>query len=220
MKKEDKTPKLKEVLSARASQLQTTAELLMDKTRDWQIIKQYLCNRFNDFELTDKQQEKLKRYQYVYNQLVSGKYTEKEVLNQLINLYNIKLTQAYEDINATKEIFPSFININKRFEIIIEKEILKDARRKCLELGDHKSAAAYSKVIQSLLASIEDDEDSAGELFEGHKIEATFDPRLLGAVDINMKEVLEAINAKRSVKINIDLFEHLDATDIDHEDIK
>jgi hypothetical protein len=220
MKKEEKVPKLKEVLSARAAQLQNSAEMLMDKTRDWQIIKQYLCNRYNDFELSPKQQDKLKRYQYVYNQLVSGKYTEKDVLNQLMNFFGIHLTQAYEDINATKEIFPSFININKRFEIIVEKQILTDARRKCLELGDHKNAAAYSKVIHSLLSLLGDEEDSAGELFEGHSIEATFDPRLLGAPEIDIREVLETINAKRSVKINIDLFDHLGATDIDHEDIK
>ncbi len=219
MKKENKVPKLKEILSVKANQLQNATDILMEKTRDWQTIKGFLSNRFGDFQLTPIQEEKLKRYQFVYNQLISGKYTEKEVLTQLINFYGIKQAQAYEDINATKEIFPSFININKRFEIIVEKEILKDARRKCLELGDHKNAAAYSKVIQSLLASIEETDDSAGELFEGHKIEATFDPRLLGAPDINMKELLDTINAKRTVKINMDVFSHFDTEDIDHEDL-
>lgn len=219
MKKEDKTPKLREILTHKASQLQSATDILMEKTRDWQIIKQYLSNRFGDFELTPKQDEKLKRYQFVYNQLVSGKYTEKEVLSQLMNFFNIKIVQAYDDINATKEIFPSFININKRFEIITELQIIKDARRKCFELGDHKNAAAYSKVINSLVAMVEEQDDSAGELFEGHSIEATFDPRLLGAPDINMKDVLDAINAKRGVKINLDLFKHLDTEDIDHEDL-
>jgi len=77
-----------------------------------------------------------------------------------------------------------------------------------------KSAAAFQKNIIQLQRDIPDEETNPGELFEGHTIEAVFDPKLLGAPDVDMKKVMEAVNEKRKVKINFDLFE-----DISHEDI-
>lgn len=205
-------------LQLRADQVKKGAELLLDKTRDWQIIKQFLCNRLAETFLTSAQEEKLKRYQYIYNQLVSGKYTETEVISQLTNpmLYNISITQAYEDLNATKEIFPSFINLNKRFELMIQLQVNRDMLRKASEIGDLKAFAALEKNRSAMLAQIEDAEDSAADLFEGHVLEAVFDPSLLGVPRIakeDMKDLLNEINEKRKVKIKTDFIE-----DIPHED--
>lgn len=204
----------------RQDQIQRSAELIMEKTRDWQVIKQFLCNRLSENFLTPAQEEKLKRYQYIYNQLVSGKYTETEVVSQLTNpqLFNIGSTQAYDDIAATKEIFPSFININKRFEIIVQLQINRDMLRKASELCDLKAYAALEKNRTALLALVEEDEAIPGELFEGHQLEAVFNPALLGVPEItkeDMKSLLQELNDKRKVKIKTDFIE-----DIPHEDVK
>ena len=176
-------------------------------------------NRLGDFELNKQQQEKMNRYQYCYNQLAGGKYTETEVVSQLQKFFSIKKTQAYEDLAAAKEIFSTVLNINKRFELMVQLNINKECFRRCVEKGDEKSAAAYEKNRITLLSLIEDTEDNAGEMFEGHTIEATFDPSLLGAPDIDMNEVLTAINEKRAVKIKIDMFNELNAENIEHEEI-
>lgn len=205
-------------LQKKASQVSAGAEVLLAKVRDWQVIKQYLCNRFNDIPLTASQKKQLERYQFIYGQMVSGKYTDQEVLNQVMKFYTIGLAQAYEDMRATREIIPYAININKPFELQLEIQIAKKARIKCEEMDDMKTAAQYSKVIADLLKQIEHEDETPAELFEGHTIEAVFDPELLGAPPVDMKEILAAINAKRNKKVNIDLFEEIAFTNVSKED--
>lgn len=206
-------------LQLRSDAIRKGAEILVAKTRDWQTIKQYLCNRLSEDFLTEEQKEKLVRYQYIYNQLVSGRYTETEVVTQLTNphIYGLGLTQAYDDLNATKEIFPSFVNLNKRFELIVQLQVNRDMLRKASEIGDLKSFAQIEKNRIGLLAQFEDTDETPGELFQGHTIEAVFDPSLLGIPRIEkaqMKELLDEINAKRKVKISTNFIE-----DINHEDV-
>lgn len=205
---------LKVVLQERAEQVSAAAALIMAKTADWQMIKQYLCNRINDFELTATQKEKMERYQFMYNQLVSGKYTDSEVVNQTMNLYHLKSqSQAYEDLSATREIFNSVININKQFELNLALQHNRNYMRKCEEAGNMKALAAHEKNRIALIKELKDMEDNRGELFEGHTFEMTFDPTLLGAPAItkeDMKELLTAINAKRDKKIKVDMFDELE----------
>jgi len=61
----------------------------------------------------------MERYQFIYNQLVSGKYSDADVINQLTNkkFYGLSLRQAYDDMKAAKSLFSSFIKINKRYEL-------------------------------------------------------------------------------------------------------
>jgi hypothetical protein len=202
------------VLKNKAEAIRKGAELLLERTRDWQLIKQYLCNRLQDIELTPTQTEKLNRYQFIYNQLVSGEYSDAEVLSLVIKTYNIEQRQAYDDMNAAREIFCTVVNVNKLFEIQLQIQITKDMIRKASELQDYKSAASLGKNLVALISLLPDTEENPADLFEGHSIEATFDPSLLGAPPVNMKEVLDAINLKRKAKINTDMFE-----DIPHEDI-
>jgi hypothetical protein len=196
-------------LQNRAEQVSTGADTLIAKVRDWQTIKQYLCNRLGETKLTATQQKKLDRYQYIYNQMVSGKYTDQDVVHQVMNVFNVSIAQAYEDMKHTREIFPSAINLNKKFELVVELQVLKKARIKCEEMGDMKTAVQYSKVINEVHKQLEFEEESLGDLFEGHTIEAVHDPSLLGAPPVNMKELLSAINAKRNKKIKIDMFEEI-----------
>jgi hypothetical protein len=203
-------------LMKRANQVATTTDLLLARVQDWQQIKEYLCNRVTDESfLTEAQLEKLKRYQYFYNQLVSGKYTETEVVNQCIKMYKIKTAQAYEDLSCTKELFNYVLNINKVFEIKVQLEINRNMQRKCEELNDMKAAAAFEKNRALLLKLVPDQDDTPAELFDGHIYELTFDPELLGAQPIDMKELIDMINEKRNVKIKTDMFTEL----IDFEEI-
>ena len=197
------------VLQRKAEQVRTGTEILMAQTVDWQVIKMYLSNKLSDLELTPTQQNKLERYQYIYNQLVSGKYTEQEVTGQVKKLYNVATAQAYEDITSAKEIFSTLFHINKRFELKIELEAARDMRRKAMELSDIKAAAAVQKNIVLLLKDLPEEIENPGELFEGHTFEFTFNPALLGAPPVDMKELLSAINAKRRKKISIDMFDEI-----------
>lgn len=199
-------------LERKAAEIKKGAEFLLEKTKDWQTIKRYLSNRFDDIKLTTRQQEKLQRYQFIYNQLCTGQYTEREIVTQTQKMYNLGSVQAYDDLNATKEIFSSFININKRFELKIELDIARDARRKCLAINDMKNVAAITKNIIAILSMIEDVEEFDKEAFEAHTIVAQFNPELLGAEPVDMKELLKEINAKRSAKIKIE--------DLPFEDLK
>jgi hypothetical protein len=208
-----KNEKAHTLLIEKADQVRKGAEILIDKTRNWQVIKQYLSNRLNEIVLNKDQEKQLERYQFIYNDLVSSKYTEHEVMNRLMNMYGIKLNQAYEDLNCSKELFTTVININKIFELQVELQSARDMKRKCIEIQDFKTAAALQKNIIAITAMFPDAEENAGDLFEGHTIEAVFDPRLLGAPDVNMDEILTAINAKRKTKINTKLFQPISFED-------
>jgi hypothetical protein len=168
-------------------------------------------NRMNEIVLSAEQERKLGRYKFIYDQLSSGKYTKSQVVNQLMNdkLYGVSYQQAYEDIRCSGELFSSINNINKQFELNTEIEIAKAARAKCLEVLDFKNAASMMKVIKELLAMLPDEEDHAGHDFEGHTLEAVFDPRLLGAPEVDMKELLAVLNSKRKVPIKVDMFDHI-----------
>jgi hypothetical protein len=205
-------------LMTRADQISRSTEILVAKTRDWQLIKQNISNRLDDIELTKEQEEKKKRYQYIYNQLASARYSESEVVTQVMKFFGVKSSQAYEDLTCTREIFGTLFNIDKRFELKVELEAARSARRKAEELCDFKAAAMYSKVIKDILKEVEDESENPAELFEGHEIEAVFDPRLLGAPEVDMKKLLQAINEKRKVKINADLFEEISFEETDQKD--
>ena len=203
-------------LVKKAEQIAAASDLIAGKTRDWQTIKQYLSGRLEEgLGLTEEQQRKLDRYQFIYNQLVSGKYTEQEVLKSVMNVYHISQSQAYEDKAAAQEIFVTVLSINKRFEQKIELESAKNLKRKCEALGDMKAAAAFQKNIIALQDRIQEPEEDLSQLYEGHTIEAVFDPTLLGRPAVDLKEVLAAINAKRDVPINLEAF----IEDIPHEEV-
>lgn len=199
-------------LIKKAEGVQKATEKILEITRDWQLIKAYLSNRLDEaFELTPEQEKKLERYKYAYDQLSSGKYTEQEVVAQLTNkkLYGVSLSQAYEDLRCSKEIFSTLLSVNRTFEIKLQLDVNRNLMRKAEELGDLKAVAALEKNRAMLLKLLPEEDESPADLFEGHVFEAVFDPRLLGAPDIDMKEVLKLVNEKRGKKIDIDLFEDI-----------
>jgi hypothetical protein len=204
---------LPQVLQQKAEQVSRAAEMILAKTRDWQLIREYMNNRLDEIELTEVQKEKMHRYQYIYNQQVSGRYTDAEVVSQVTKIYKVEISQAYEDMASTRELFNSIINVNKLFELKLKLDINKNYQRKCAELGDMKSLAKFEKNGIEIAKLLEDMEDDRGELFEGHVYEMTFDPSLLGAAPISKKDLqdlLKQINEKRSKKIRTDMFEELE----------
>jgi len=208
---------LPQILQRKAEQVSRASELILARTNDWQLIREYMNGRMEEWELTPDQIEKKNRYQYIYNQKVSGKYTNAEVVNQVQRLYKIESSQAYEDMKCADELFTSLINVDKQLELKLKLEINKSYQRKCLELGDMKSLAKFEKNGIEIAKLLEDMEDDRGELFEGHVFEMTFDPSLLGAAPISKKDMMDLmnrINEKRGKKIRTDMFEELEFTDV------
>lgn len=204
--------KAHQLLIRKAEQVRNASEILLEKTRDWQVIKQFMSSRLSEIKLTDEQERKMERYVYINAQLSGGKYSKAQVISQLMNekIFGVSMAQAYEDLRCTAELFTSAININKQYEINLLLEIAKMAQAKCHEIFDFKGGAMYARVIKDLIAMLPDEELHPGEDFEGHEIEAVFNPLLLGAPAVDMKEVLKAINEKRKVKINIDMFDDIE----------
>ena len=191
-------------LIKKAEAIKNSALLLAEKTSDWQVIKQYLTNRLGNLELSELQQRKLTRYQFVYNQLSSGNILEKEVIPLLVKHYNISDRQAYEDLNDAKEIYSSLFNLNKMFELRLQLDINRLMLQKAKDINDIKGFAALEKNRAKLLEMIPDVEDNIAEDFKPHTFIIKFDPSLIGAPDVDMKQVLEYINHRRKRGVKTD----------------
>lgn len=199
--------KIKELMIERSRQIAAGAEAVAAITNDWQTILQFMKGRLQEEFLTEQQKEKMKRYNFMYKELQTGKYSKQEVINMNMRLYGIGLQQSYEDFNCMSEIFSSVMHVNKLFTLQMELELADKMMRKCSELMDFKGAAMFQKNKAQLLAMLPEKDENAAALFEGHIVEAVFDPRLIGAPDVNIKDVIEKINAKRKVKIDTSKFD-------------
>jgi len=208
---------LQHKLIQHAEKVKKAADEITNTISDWQLIKKYLTNRSSDIELNEIQEKKLERYQFIYNQLVSGKYTHHEIVNMLINKksYGLSLKQALNDMECSKELYDHLINVKKSLEINVELQVNRRLMAKAEEIGDMKAVAQLQKNRISLLKLLPEEDATPAEHFEGHMIEAVFDPRLIGAPDVDLKELLNSINEKRKVKLNVDEL----AIDIPHEDL-
>lgn len=196
--------KLVNQLQTIAAQTATTAESLMEQTKDWQLIQRYLKNRLDEIKLSAKQKKKLERYQYAYAQCSSGRYTDAEVASMLTKTFDIEIRQANVDMNCMREIYSNVVSIHKRFEISQQLLLNKKMLLKAAQMDDLKSYSMLEKNRQSLLAMIEDDENREALDFEGHTFETTFDPALIGGKQVDIKELMAVINEGRSSKLNID----------------
>lgn len=206
--------KVLSILAAKQESISRAADIAASITSDWQLIKQYMYNRANFDDLTPVQRKKLERFNFIYSHLVTGKYTREEVQQALCKQYKIQLCQAREDFRCVYEIFPQVNRIDRIFEMQIELEKARTLTRKAEEANDFKSAANFQRNVIKILELIPEKEPEI-ENFEGHTIEAVFNPKLLGAPDISkedLKSLLDSINSKRAVKINTDLFEELNPT--------
>lgn len=198
---------IKDIMLKRQEQLLQGAAAIVAVTNDWQTIKEYLCNRLQEDQLTDLQKKKMERYQFMYSQSCKGKYTTQDVISMAMRFFDIKKSQAYEDWNCMNEIFVFVLPINKRFEIKLQYESAKLAIAKYFDVGDYKAAEIARKNAAMYLSMMPDEENNLADLFTGHVIKAAYDPRKLGAADVDWKILAKAINEKRKVPIDISKFE-------------
>jgi hypothetical protein len=199
--------KARDVIIDRSRLILNGAAAIVEMTNDWQTIREFLCNRLEEDLLTDMQKKKLERYQFMYSNTMKGKYTKQEVISMCRRFFSISQSQAYEDYNCMSEIFATVMHINKQFEIKMQIESVKMAMAKATEICDFKGAEAARKNLISLIALLPEEESSPGELFQGHIVEASYDPRRLGAPAVDWKAIANAINDKRKVKIDFSKFE-------------
>lgn len=200
------------LLVQKAGEITHAARVAMEHVKDLQEIELHMNGKL-EFPLTEDQQSKLDRYQHIYNARLSGKYLQKDIVNQVKTLFGVSISQAYRDVESAQELFSKVVNVRKQFELNVMLQLNSDYQRKCVELGDMKSLAKFEKNRENILKQVEEIEDNKGELFEGHIYELTFDPSLLGGTPITsteMKSLLDEINAKRQKKIRTDLFEDIE----------
>lgn len=198
---------IKKELQEKAKQIEQGVSIIAAKYTDWQMIKKYLTNRLEKNELSESQQKLMKQIQFAHNELMSCKYSEREIVSLLQRTYEISDTTAYRIINQTKEIFSEVLSINKAFELKVELESARTMKRKCEEVQDFKTAALIQKNIVEILKQIEIIENIPGDMFEGHEIITDMDPSLIGAKPIPKEEMtalLKRISIKRGRKFDVE----------------
>lgn len=185
--------KVNKALLGQQKQLINTAQLMAESVNDWQVIQSYLTGRMVNLQLTSKQQEKLVRYQFIYNQLVSGKYTEAEVCEMIQETYGLSYVQALQDLRDSKEVFTATLNINKIFELKVQLELNKVYQQMAKDAGDWRALAAFEKNREKLLARVPDVEESHADDFTPHVNIFTFDPALLGVQQFTEDELQDLL---------------------------
>lgn len=188
---------VQKALVAKMESIAQGAMTIAEHTSDWQLIRDYISNRIDGLKLTAKQQEKLKRYQFVYNQLSTGRYIDKEVVSQLKKQYGIEDSQAYQDLRDAKEVFNVVFNINKAFELKLTLDRNWVMMQKAAEINDLKAYAQLEKNRQKLLEMVPDVEKSLADVFQPHTFVLKFDPALIGAPEVDMAAIEAYINQRK-----------------------
>lgn len=182
------------------------------EAKDWKMIVEYMTNRDKDIQLNKAQQDKLDRYQYIYNQFISSK-SERVVIDIIIKKYEVNESIARKYVLSTQELFGHCIKLDKTFELNVQLQIAKNLQRKCEEVQDFKTAAGFQKNATNILRLLKDENLSPGENYEGIHIEAVFDPTLIGGDPVTKKdfdELVALINKNRTKKIDPKFYEAID----------
>jgi hypothetical protein len=190
---------VKQALEQTAMQIATSAELMAQEINDWQTIQNYISRRIAGITLNAQQQRKLERYQFIYNQLVSGKYKEQEVVEMVQESWRISYPQALKDLRDAKELFTTTINVNKLFEIKAQLERNLIQLQKADESGDTKGYAQLEKNRQKLIAMLPDDESSLADEFIPRTNVFQYDPSLIGVKvdsDEDVWQLIKDLKAK------------------------
>lgn len=194
------------VVTESQQQIAHAAELLAAEVNDWQTIQNYITRRVTDIKLSPEQETKLKRYQFIYNQLSGGRFTDEDVVSQLEDHFSISYVQALKDIRDAKELYTVAFQVNKQFEIKLQLTLNRIMLDKANNMQDLKAYAALEKNRQKLLAMLPDDADGRADDFEGHTYQILFEPELLGIEPINNKDLeqfLQTIKEKFGVSVQI-----------------
>lgn len=175
-------------LERKKNKLIAQTEYVSQSIEDWQTIRDYISNRVEDIVLNKRQRDKLQRYDYMYAQLMSRKYTEAEVISQVEQRFNVKRSTAIQDLQSTREIYTVTIGINKRFEIKVQIEGLKIQLAKAAALGKLAEYSMLSRCLSDYYKQLPDEEVNQAELFTPHQNIMQFDPDKLGFPKIDAAE--------------------------------
>lgn len=172
------------------------AEWIAEQTNDFQTIKAYMQARIGELEMTDAQKEKLRRWQFVYDQSATGNYTETEIRLQLQEHFKVNQNTSYVDIRQAKELMSTTLNINKLFKIQIDIELLDIMKQKAKASNNGDTYAKLQKAQNELYKMLPDEDIAAGDDFIPHANIIEFNPALLGVEripDDQMKKLLDQI---------------------------
>lgn len=182
---------VQQALERTAAQIATHAEAVAAEINDWQTIKSALTRRI-EVQLTPIQQQKLEQYQYVYNQLVSGKYTEMDVLEMLQGgMYDMNFQQALRTLRDAKELFSATLNVSKLFEIRLQLERNLVMLNKCDKARDPKAYAQIEKNRVKLLSMLPEEGTTVADDFVPRQNLVMYDPTLLGVTPADVQDLLE-----------------------------
>ena len=207
---------MKTFLSENKADLIRRAEWITQQTDDYQTIKAYMNARMGDISLNNRQQHKLERWQFIYNQLSTGKYTEQEVRQQLMKHFGTPENTSYTDMREAKELMSTTINLNKRFKIQVDIELLDLMKLKARESNNLDAYAKLQKVQNELYKMIPDEEEKPIDHFTPRQNIVQYNPALLGIAPIpeaQMKDLVDQL--KREYNIEDVEYTMIEANDAD-----
>lgn len=186
-------------------------EWMAEQTNDLQTIRAYMNNRYADIKLTDTQEFKLKRWQFVYDQMSSGKYTQQEIRSQLELHFKISASESLADMRTAQELFSSTLSINKLFKIQIDIQLLEIMQQKAREANKLDEYAKLQRVKNELYKMLPDEVEKPSDDFEPRQNHFEYNPELLGLQRVSadkMKALVEQLKQDHGI------------TDITYEEIQ
>jgi hypothetical protein len=156
-----------------------------------------MTNRVNEFTLSPMQEFKLKRYQFIYDQLSSGKYSDKEVREMTMKMFNIAENQAMSDMKTSQELFSTTLSVNKKFKILLQIQHLEKMQRKARDNNKLDEYSKLQRVMNELLRMLPDEIETPTDNFEPRKNVIMYDPSILGVQkvpDAEIKDLLAKIS--------------------------
>lgn len=183
-------------LTTTKAELIRRAEWIAEQTNDYQTIKAYMQARIREVDMTEAQKEKLRRWQFVYDQSATGNYSEAQIRLQLQEHFKVNQNTSYVDMRQAKELMSTTLNINKIFKIQLDIELLDIMKQKAKSTNNLDAYAKLQKAQNELYKMLPDDDHSAGDDFIPHANIIEFNPALLGVEripDDQMKKLLDQI---------------------------
>ena len=193
-------------LKSKYDEVSEAVEKYSKYTNDFMAIKKFMKSRVENIKLTEAQQEIYNRLQFIYNQLVSGKYSEQQIVHMLTNEpYNLKRSQAYYDIQTCKDLFSTARPLDKQFLLKLNYERLEIQMRKASEANNLDVYAKLQKNMLELLKMMPDEELEVPEDYVPTLVVPMYDPRLLGIKTVDAQKLAELkATLKKQFNFNLD----------------
>lgn len=202
----------KNFLALQKAEIVRRAEWMAEQTNDMQMIKAYLSARMGNIMLSEQQLAKMKRWQFVYDQFSTGKYTESDIRFQLAKMFNISDQVAVADLRTAQEVFATTMALNKRFKIQLDIQLIDVQQQKCRDTNNMDAYAKLQRVKNELYKMLPDEpEETPADYFQPRTNEIKYDPSLLGHKPVP-PEQMQALIDEMKREFNI--------TDIDYQVIE